>query len=152
MRPGRKYPVHKRLPGLVPEKFHAVPECSGGTIAMRDKFATIDEYIASFPPEIREILEKIRSTIRKTVPDATEAIAYGIPTFRLNGNLVHFAAFKNHIGFFPTSSGIAAFRNELSSYTTSKGTVQFPLDMPIPYDLVEAITVYRAAENRKKKT
>jgi len=118
---------------------------------MRDQFATIDEYIASFPPEIREILEKIRETIRKTVPDATEAIAYGIPTFRLNGNLVHFAAFKNHIGFFPTSSGIAAFRNELSSYTTSKGTVQFPLDMPIPYDLVEAITVYRAAENRKKK-
>jgi uncharacterized protein YdhG (YjbR/CyaY superfamily) len=118
---------------------------------MRDQFATIDEYIASFPPDIREILEKIRETIQKTVPDATEAIAYGIPTFRLNGNLVHFAAFKHHIGFFPTSSGIAAFRNELSSYTTSKGTVQFPLDKPIPYELVEAIALYRAAENRKKK-
>ena len=118
---------------------------------MRDQFATIDEYIASFPTEIREILEKIRETIHKTVPDATEAIAYGIPTFRLNGNLVHFAAFKNHIGFFPTSSGIAAFRNELSSYTTSKGTVQFPLEKPVPYDLVEKIALYRAAENRKNK-
>ena len=118
---------------------------------MREKYRTIDEYIAAFPPDIREILETIRQTIHTTVPDATEAIAYGIPTFRLNGNLVHFAAFKDHIGFFPTSSGIAAFNDELSAYTTSKGTVQFPLGKPVPYDLVEKITAYRAAENRKKK-
>jgi uncharacterized protein YdhG (YjbR/CyaY superfamily) len=119
---------------------------------MRDQFATIDEYIASFLPYIREKLQGIRGVIQRTAPDADEAIRYGIPTFRLNGrNLVHFAAFKNHISFFPTSSGVEKFRKELSSYSLSKGTIQFPLDAPIPYDLVERIVRFRVEESRKKK-
>jgi uncharacterized protein YdhG (YjbR/CyaY superfamily) len=119
---------------------------------MREKSGTIDEYIATFPKETGKILETIRQTIHQAAPDATEAIAYGIPTFRQNGNLVHFAAFKNHIGFFPTSSGVAAFRDRLSSYSLSKGTVRFPLDQPIPYDLVEEITRFRVQENLGKKS
>jgi len=93
----------------------------------------------------------MRRTIRKAAPEATEAISYQIPTFKLNGNLVHFAAFKNHVGFFPTSSGIAAFKKELSPYKGSKGSVQFPKDKPIPYDLVKRITEFRVKENLKKK-
>jgi uncharacterized protein YdhG (YjbR/CyaY superfamily) len=119
---------------------------------MRDQFATIDEYIASFLPYMREKLQGIRAVIQRTAPDADEAIRYGIPTFRLNGrNLVHFAAFKDHISFFPTSSGVEKFRKELSSYSLSKGTIQFPLDAPIPYDLVERIVRFRVEESRKKK-
>lgn len=122
---------------------------------MRDQFATIDEYIASFPPEVQEKLQGIRNAIRKAAPDAEEAIRYGIPTFRQNGsNLVHFAAFKDHLSFFPTSSGVGKFREELSSYTMSKGTIQFPLNDPVPYDLVERITRFRTEEIRNggKKT
>ena len=90
--------------------------------------------------------------IRKAAPDAEEAIRYGIPTFRQDGNnLVHFAAFKDHLSFFPTSSGVAKFQKELSSYKLSKGTIQFPLDKPVPYDLVERITRFRAGEIREKK-
>jgi uncharacterized protein YdhG (YjbR/CyaY superfamily) len=119
---------------------------------MRDQFATIDEYIASFPPDIQEKLQGIRALIHKTAPDAEEAIRYGIPTFRQDGNnLVHFAAFKDHLSFFPTSSGVAKFRKELSSYKLSKGTIQFPLDGPVPYDLVERITRVRTGENSEKK-
>jgi len=119
---------------------------------MRDQFATIDEYIASFPPEVQEKLQGIRTVIRKAAPDAEEAIRYGIPTFRQNGsNLVHFAAFKDHLSFFPTSSGVEKFRNELTSYSVSKGTIQFPLTDPVPYDLVERITRFRAGETREKK-
>jgi len=119
---------------------------------MRDQFATIDEYIASFPPDIREKLQRMREVIRKAVPDAEEAIRYGIPTFRQDGhNLVHFAAFKDHLSFFPTSSGVAKFRKELSSYTMSRGTIRFPPDKPVPYDLVERITRFRAEENRERK-
>jgi uncharacterized protein YdhG (YjbR/CyaY superfamily) len=119
---------------------------------MRDQFATIDEYIASFPPDIREKLKNIRAVIRTIAPDAEETIRYGIPTFRLDDrNLVHFAAFKDHLSFFPTPSGVEKFRKELSSYTVSKGTIQLPLDKPVPYDLVERITRFRAEENRKKK-
>ena len=119
---------------------------------MRDQFATIDEYIASFPPEVQEKLQGIRSAIRKAAPDAEEAIRYGIPTFRQNGsNLVHFAAFKDHLSFFPTASGVEKFRKELTSYTMSKGTIQFPLNDPVPYDLVERITRFRAGETREKK-
>ena len=119
---------------------------------MRDQFATIDEYIASFPPEVQEKLQGIRTVIRKAAPDAEEAIRYGIPTFRQNGsNLVHFAAFKDHLSFFPTSSGVEKFRNELTSYSMSKGTIQFPLTDPVPYDLVERITRFRAGETREKK-
>jgi len=119
---------------------------------MRDDYATIDEYIASFPPDIQEKLEGIRAVIRKTAPDAEEAIRYGIPTFRQNGsNLVHFAAFKDHLSFFPTPSGIAKFRKELSAYPLGKGTIQFPVSGPVPYDLVERITRFRAEENRENK-
>ena len=119
---------------------------------MRDQFATIDEYIASFPPEIQEKLQGIRAVIRRVAPDAEEAIRYGIPTFRLAGNnLVHFAAFKDHLSFFPTSSGVAKFREELSSYKLSRGTIQLPLDGPVPYDLVERIVRFRVEENLRKK-
>jgi uncharacterized protein YdhG (YjbR/CyaY superfamily) len=120
-------------------------------LLLRDQLATIDEYIASFPPDVQEKLQGIRAVIRRAAPDAEEAIRYGIPTFRLNGNLVHFAAFRNHLSFFPTSSGVEAFRKELSSYSLSKGTIQFPLDKPVPYDLVERIVRFRVEETRKKK-
>ena len=119
---------------------------------MRDQFATIDEYIASFPPDLQEKLQGIRTVIRKAAPDAEEAIRYGIPTFRQNGNnLVHFAAFKDHLSFFPTASGVEKFKKELSSYKLSKGTIQFPPDKQVPYDLVERIARFRVEETRKKK-
>jgi len=111
---------------------------------------TIDEYIAQFPAEIRDILQKLRQVVREEAPQAEEAIRYRIPTFRLNGNLVHFAAFRDHVSFFPTSSGVAAFREELAGYETSKGTIRFPLDRPIPYDLVRRIVRFRVAETLKK--
>jgi len=119
---------------------------------MRDQFATIDEYIALFPQDVREKLQGIRTAIRRAVPDAEEAIRYGIPTFRLEGsNLVHFAAFKDHLGFFPTASGIAHFQKELSGYRPGRGTIRIPLDGPVPYDLVERIARFRAEETQKKK-
>ncbi len=115
-------------------------------------YKTIDEYIVSFPPDIQEKLQRIRAVIRNAAPDAEEAIRYGIPTFRLNGsNLVHFAAFKDHLSFFPTSSGVAKFQRELSSYKLSRGTIQLPLSEPVPYDLVERITRFRIEETREKK-
>src|SRR2546426_7536778 len=117
----------------------------------RKEFETIDEYIETFPEDIQRILEKTRRTIRRAAPEAKEAISYSIPTFKLNGNLVHFAAFKNHIGFYPTSSGIAAFKKELSPYARSKGTVQFPIEKPVPYDLVKKIAMLRRRENLEKK-
>ena len=110
----------------------------------------IDEYIAGFPPEVQEILQKIRMTIRKAAPKAEEAISYMMPTFKLHGNLVHFAAFKNHIGFYPAPRGIEAFKKELSAYEGSKGTVRFPLDKPIPYALIGKIVKFRAKENLDK--
>jgi uncharacterized protein YdhG (YjbR/CyaY superfamily) len=119
---------------------------------------TIDDYIGGFTPEIQEILEKIRTTIRQAAPDAEEAIKYQMPTFTLQGNLVHFAAFKKHIGFYPVPTGIEAFRDELSVYEGGKGSVRFPLDKPIPYDLIDKIvrfrvkeTLERAEVKRKKK-
>jgi uncharacterized protein YdhG (YjbR/CyaY superfamily) len=117
----------------------------------RKKFGTIDEYIKTFPPDVRKILERLRHTIRKAVPEAEEVISYQMPAFKLKGNLVYFAAFKKHIGFFPTASGVAAFKKELSDYATSPGTVQFPLDKPIPYDLVTKIVLFRKKENLAKK-
>jgi uncharacterized protein YdhG (YjbR/CyaY superfamily) len=95
----------------------------------------IDEYIAGFPNDVQEILQKIRVTIRKAAPDAEETIKYQIPTFTLKGNLVHFAAFKKHIGFYPAPTGIEKFKKELSVYKGAKGSVRFPLDKPIPFDL-----------------
>jgi len=117
----------------------------------KEQFKTIDEYIKTFPSDVQSILEKMRLTIRKAAPEAVEAISYQIPTFKLNGNLVHFAAFKKHIGFYPTSSGIRAFKKQLSLYNGGKGSVQFPIDKPIPYDLVRKITIFRVKENLRKK-
>ena len=113
-------------------------------------FKTIDEYIALFPKDVRNILEALRKAIRDVAPQAEEAIRYQIPTYKLNGNLVHFAAFKDHISFFPTSSGIEAFKVKLKSYKTSKGTIRFPLDEPIPFDLIEEIVRFRVKENLSK--
>jgi uncharacterized protein YdhG (YjbR/CyaY superfamily) len=107
----------------------------------------IDEYISDFPKDVQEILEKMRKTIREAAPDAEEAIKYQIPTFVLNGNLVHFAAYKNHIGFYPAASGIEQFKDELSVWEISKGTVRFPLDQPIPLELIGRITKFRVQEN-----
>jgi uncharacterized protein YdhG (YjbR/CyaY superfamily) len=107
----------------------------------------IDDYIDEFPKEIADLLREFRITIAETAPDAEEKISYRIPTFKLKGNLVHFAAFKNHIGFYPGSSGIAKFKEELSSYEIAKGTVRFPFDRPIPFDLIAAIVNFRVKEN-----
>lgn len=111
---------------------------------------TIDEYIAGFPQDIQEILEKVRVTIRKAAPDAQEAIKYQMPTFTLKGNLVHFGAFKKHIGFYPVPTGIEKFKDELSVYEGGKGSVQFPLDQPIPYDLIGRIVEFRVKENLER--
>jgi len=110
----------------------------------------IDEYIASFPKDIQEILEKLRTTIRKAAPDAEEIINYQIPTFTLKGNLVHFATFKKHIGFYPTPTGIEAFKKELSAYEGAKGSIKFPLDKPIPFDLISKIVTFRVKENLER--
>jgi uncharacterized protein YdhG (YjbR/CyaY superfamily) len=118
---------------------------------MRRPSNTIDEYIETFPVEIQSILEKLRRTIRKAAPEAAEVISYQMPAFKQNGVLVYFAAHQNHIGFYPTSSGIAAFKKELSAYKGSKGAVQFPLDQPLPFDLVEKIVKFRVKENLAKK-
>ena len=110
----------------------------------------IDEYISSFPKEIQILLEQIRQTIRQAAPEAEEAIKYAMSTFVLNGNLVHFAAFKNHIGFYPVPSGIEEFKNELSGYKGAKGSVQFPLDKPMPLNLITKIVEFRVKENLNK--
>ena len=111
---------------------------------------SIDEYIAGFPHDVQEILEKMRMTIRKAAPDAGETISYRMPTFTLKGNLVHFAAHKKHIGLYPTPSGIEKFEDELSAYRSSKGAVQFPLDRPIPFDLISEIVKFRVKENLER--
>lgn len=114
----------------------------------------IDNYIAAFPPETQLLLEEIRAIIHKAAPEATEKISYAMPTFDLKGNLVHFAGYKNHIGFYPAPSGITAFQEELSKYKNSKGAVQFPLDKPLPADLITRIVKLRVEENlaNKKKS
>jgi len=117
-----------------------------------DTYETIDEYISNFSPEIQEKLIKLRKAIREAAPDAREKIGYRMPTFTLDGkNLVHFAAFDNHIGFYPTPSGIETFKQELSAYKGAKGSVQFPIDMPIPYELVSRIVRFRVDEVMKQK-
>ena len=111
---------------------------------------SIDEYIAAFPEDVQTILKEMRAAIQAAAPDATEKISYQMPTFHLNGNLVHFAAFKNHIGFYPVPSGIEAFKKELSKYAQGKGSVQFPLDKPLPIALIKKRVKFRAAENAAK--
>lgn len=108
---------------------------------------TIDEYIVGCPPNVRPILQQIRQTIREAAPDAEEAISYQMPTFKLHGNLVHFGAFKSHIGFYPAPTGIEQFQKELSVYQSAKGSVQFPLDRPMPYALIKRIVKFRVKEN-----
>ena len=109
--------------------------------------STIDEYIREFPRDVQKKLSELRSTIRRAAPDAIEKISYRMPTFFQGKNLVHFAAYEHHIGFYPTPSGIIEFKNELSGYATSKGAVQFPIDEPLPLDLVARIVKFRVAEN-----
>lgn len=121
-------------------------------MAGKAKFSTIDGYIAQFPKEVQAILEEIRQTVADAAPGAVEAISYQIPTFKLNGsNLVHFAAWKGHIGFYATPAGNAAFQKELARYKMAKGSVQFPLDEPIPYKLVAKIAKCRVKEIEAKK-
>ena len=110
----------------------------------------IDEYIAGFPEDVQKLLQKLRMTIREAAPDAEEAIKYRMPTFTLNGNLVHFAAFKNHIGFYPAPRGIEEFKDELSVYKGAKGSVQFPLGEPIPFELVGRIVKFRVRNHLEK--
>lgn len=117
---------------------------------MKNIAASIDAYIADFPEDVQAILQEVRATIRKAAPEATEDIKYAIPTFILNGNLVHFAAFKQHIGFYPAPTGIAAFGKELSVYKQGKGSIQFPLDSPMPLALITKIVKYRVQENTEK--
>ncbi len=111
--------------------------------------ASIDAYIAGFPAQVQETLQTLRKVIREEAPDAVERIAYQMPTFALHGNLVHFAAFAHHIGFYPTPSGIEAFQQELAAYKGAKGSVQFPIDEPLPYDLIRRIVCFRVAENTR---
>jgi uncharacterized protein YdhG (YjbR/CyaY superfamily) len=113
-------------------------------------FTSIDEYITTFPEDVQETLQELRATIKAAAPDATEKISYQMPTFYLKGNLVHFAAFKNHIGFYPVPSAIEAFQDELSVYKRSKGAVQFPLDQPMPLDLISRLVKFRVEENLRK--
>ena len=120
-------------------------------ITQKTKPSDIDEYMAGLPENIQKILEELRSTIRKAAPAAEETINYGIPTFTLNGNLVHFAAYKNHIGFYATPTGHKAFEKELSIYKTGKGSVQFPIDQPLPLALISQIVKFRVIENSEKK-
>jgi len=115
-----------------------------------DKFENIDAYIASFPLEVQAKLEEIRTAIKETAPEAVEVISYQMPTFKQIENLVYFAAFKNHIGFYPTSSGIAAFQAELSVYKSSKGAVQFPLDQPMPLELIKKMVLFRLNESKER--
>ncbi len=110
----------------------------------------IDEYIAGFPSDVREILEKIRITIRKAAPSAEETIKYGMPTFTLKGNLVYFAAFKNHIGFYPPARGFKEIKKELSVYEGEKGSLRFPFDKPVPFGLISKVVKFRVRENLKR--
>ena len=118
--------------------------------AASKQFKTIDGYIDMFPADVRIILNELRQTIKDAAPEAEETINYQMPTFTLYGNLVHFAAFKNHIGFYPTPSGIEAFKKELSAYKGAKGSVQFPIDQPLPLSLIRKIVEYRVKENAER--
>jgi len=115
--------------------------------SQKSNFKTIDDYIKSFPKDIQKILGMVRQTIKKAAPEAEEAISYQMPTFKLNGNLVHFAAFKNHVGFYPTPSGTKEFKKEISVFRSGKGSIQFPIDKPMPLSLIKKIVKYRVKES-----
>ncbi len=138
------------------DRAHAKAKGTAKVAAAPAPTGNIDAYIAGFPPDVQTILQKTRAVIRKAAPAAQEAMKYGIPTFVQDGNLIHFAGFKSHIGLYPTPSGIVAFKKELAGYASSKGAIQFPLDKPIPYALIEKIAKFRVKENlagaeKKKK-
>ena len=114
------------------------------------KFNSIDEYIGLYPSEVQDILTTLRKVIKESAPEATEKISYQMPTFAMHGNLVHFAAYKKHIGFYPAASGVAAFTDKLVEYKTSKGAIQFPIDKPLPYELIREIVQFRVDENMKR--
>jgi uncharacterized protein YdhG (YjbR/CyaY superfamily) len=116
----------------------------------KTEIKTVDEYIAGFPTDIQIILKKVKETIQKAAPEAIEVISYGMPAYKLNGILVYFAAYKNHIGFYPTASGIETFQSELTPFKWAKGSVQFPLDRPIPFRLIDKMVRYRVRENLQK--
>ncbi len=147
--PAGFHPVPRELCRWVVEKAHTNVE---GEDMETDPTApkTIDDYIAGFPQDVQEILEKIRSTIKKAAPDAEETISYQMPTFTLKGNLVHFAAFKSHFGFYPTPTGTEKFQKELSVYKGAKGSVRFPIDKPIPFALIGKIVKFRVKENLER--
>jgi uncharacterized protein YdhG (YjbR/CyaY superfamily) len=118
---------------------------------MKTGFESVDDYIAAQPSDSKQLLESIRKTIRETVPQAEESISYQMPAYKLKGVLVYFAAYKNHIGFYPTSTGIKAFQKEIANYKNSKGAVQFPLGQPIPHDLIRKMVLFKLGENLKIK-
>lgn len=113
-------------------------------------FSSIDEYIAQFPSDVQQLLVTMRKTIRKVAPSSKEVISYQMPTFKQEGNIVHFAAYKNHIGFYPAPSGIREFQGEINVYKNSKGAIQFPINEPLPIALIEKITTFRLNENLEK--
>ena len=116
----------------------------------RKEVLEVDKYIVLFPVDVQELLMQIRNVVKEEVPEAEETISYGIPTFKLNGNLVHYAAFKNHIGFYPTPAGIEYFKEKLAKYNQGKGSVQFPVNEPMPLDLIREIVRFRVAQNLEK--
>ena len=121
-------------------------------LAQKKQFTKIDDYVKTFPKDVQKILERLRQTIRKAAPEAVESISYQMPTFKLDGKfLVSFAAWKNHIGLYPIPSGTAAFKKEVAPYKGAKSTVRFPMEKPIPYDLVKKIVLFRMKENQEKK-
>ena len=117
---------------------------------LKNRILTIDEYIAGFPQDIQEILNELRAVIKAASPDAEEKISYQMPAYSLNGNLVYFAAYKDHVGFYPTSSGIEYFKEELAGFQISKGTIRFPLGKPLPLDLICHMVDFRVRENMEK--
>ena len=117
---------------------------------MATKPANVDEYISGFPADVQKALQKIRETIKKAAPKAEETISYAMPAFRQNGNLVYYAAWKEHIGFYATPTGNSAFKKDLEGYKTSKGAIQFPLDKPMPVQLITKLVKYRVKENEEK--
>ncbi len=129
---------------------HVKAPCRNKMRASRTTPKDIDEYIIGFPTDVRSILQKMRITIRKAAPDAEETISYQIPAFMLQGKLVYFAAYKKHIGFYPRTTAIAKFKQELVAYEGAKGSVKFPLDKPIPFDLISKIVKFRVKENVKR--
>jgi len=112
---------------------------------------SIDAFISGYPPDVQVVLQELRQTIKDAAPEAGEKITYGIPTFTFHGNLVHFSAYRTHIGFYPGSSGIKTFASELKPYETAKGTVRFPIDKPLPFPLLRKIVLFRVKENLSKK-